>query len=94
MLVYKATQVIGIVKNDPKPWEIGGRSGITHSAKMAVVGADMGVSSITLKAKTAEELETKIKKYPLGKPADIAVTEIVPVFKAGDRRAANYELAA
>lgn len=94
MLIYKAAQVIAITKNEPKPWEMGGRSGVSHTAKMAVVGNAADVASITLKSKTAEELTAKIGKFPIGKAAEIQIVEVVPVFKSGDRKAASYELTA
>lgn len=94
MLVFKAVQVIAIVKNEPKPWEMGGRSGVSHTAKMAVVGGNADVASITLKSKTAEELTAKIGRYVVGKASEIQILEIVPVFKAGDRKAASYEFTA
>lgn len=94
MLLYKAAQVIAIVKNEPKPWEMGGRSGVTHSAKMAVIGANADVASITLKAKTAEDLDKKIGRFVVGKATEVPIQEVVPVFKSGDRKAASYELTA
>lgn len=94
MLIYKAAQVIGVVKQEPKPWKMGDRSGVTFTAKMACVGAGMDTQCIVLKAKTAEELVAKVAKYTLGKPAEVPVLELVPVFKAGDRRASGYEMVA
>lgn len=94
MLVYKAVQVIAIVKNEPKPWEMGGRSGVTHSAKMAVIGENADVASITLKSKSAEDLTAKIGRFHVGKPTEVRITDIVPVFKQGDRKAASYEFTA
>lgn len=94
MLTYKAQQVIAAVKNEPKPWEMGGRSGVSHSAKVAVLGQNAEVASITLKAKTAEDLDKKLAKYPLGKPSEIPIVEVVPVFRAGDRKPSAYELTA
>ena len=94
MLMYKAAQVVAVVKSDPKPWTMEGRTGVTHSAKMAVIGAAAGVAEITVKAKTAEELDKKLVKFVVGKPAEVAIEQVVPVFKTGDRRAASYELTA
>lgn len=94
MLMYKAAQVVAIVRNDPKPWTMEGRSGVTHSAKMAVIGQTASVAEIVIKAKTSEELEKKLAKFVVGKPADIAIEQVVPVFKSGDRRAASYEFTA
>lgn len=93
-LIYKAAQVVAIVRNDPKPWTMDGRSGVSHSAKMAVIGTGAGVAEITVKAKTAEDLDKKLSKCVIGKPADILIEQVVPVFKAGDRKAASYELTA
>lgn len=91
---FEAAQVVAIVKLEPKPWEMGGKSGVTHAAKLAAFGTSADVASITLKSKTAEELTAKIAKFPIGKPAVIPIVEIVPVFKAGERKAAGYELTA
>lgn len=94
MIVFKAAQVIGCSLNEPKDWEMNGRKGTTHSAKLAVVGPKADVASITLKAKTADDLKKKVAAFTIGKPADVEISEIIPVFKAGDRRAASYELVA
>jgi len=94
MLMYKAMQVVAVTKNEPKPWKMEGREGVNHSAKMAVIGTAADVASITLKAKTADELTAKVAKYTVGKPAEIQILDVVPVFKTGDRRAASYELTA
>lgn len=94
MLVFKAAQVIACNVQDPKEWTMNGRSGVTHSAKLAVIGPMADVASITLKAKTAEELKAKAAKYPIGKPAEVHVVDIVPVFKSGDRKASAYEYTA
>lgn len=94
MIVFKAAQVVACTKNEPKDWEMNGRKGTTHSAKLACIGPKADVASITLKAKTAEDLVKKVASYTIGKPADIEITEIIPVFKAGDRKAASYELVA
>ena len=94
MLVFKATQVIACVKEEPKPWKMEGREGVTHSAKLAVVGAAADAVTIKLKCKSADELTLKIGKYPAGKPAEIPIVEVIPTFRPGDRRAASYELVA
>lgn len=94
MLTYKAAQVVACAKNEPKPWEFQGKSGVSHSAKLACLGTDGGAVSITLKAKTDEELSKKIAKLPVGKPAEIPVTEVVPVFRQGERKPSGYELVA
>lgn len=94
MLVYKAQQVVACVKEEPKPWKMEGREGVTHSAKLAVIGVNAEAASIRLKAKSADELAAKVAKYTVGKPAEIAVVEVIPVFRSGDRRAASYELVA
>jgi len=92
MIVFKAAQVVGCSRLDPKDWEMEGRKGTTHSAKLAVVGPNADVATIVLKAKTADELNKKVGQYTIGKPADVAITQIIPVFKAGDKKAASYEL--
>ena len=94
MLMYKAVQVVAVTKLEPKAWKMDGREGTTHTAKMAVIGGAADVASITLKAKTADELNAKVAKYTVGKPAEIQIVDVVPVFKTGDRRAASYELTA
>lgn len=94
MLVYKAAQVVACVKEDPKPWEMNGRKGVSHTAKLAVVSASGDVASIKLKSDSAEKLTEKVAKFTIGKPADIAIKEIVPVFKTGDRKPSGYEFAA
>lgn len=95
MLVFKAAQVVVVARQEPKPWEFGGKAGISHSAKMAVIGMMASAENIVLKAKTAEELEKKIAMYPAnGKPVDIVVREITPVFKQGERKPSGYEFTA
>jgi hypothetical protein len=91
MLQYNAAQVIACGSKDMKPWNINGKTGETHTAKLAVVSASGEATSIRLKAKTEKELTEKIAKYTVGKPAVIPITEVVPVFRAGDRKAADYE---
>lgn len=93
-LVYDAAQVIGVVKLEPKDWDFGGKKGTTHAAKMAAYSASGDVANITLKAKTADELTKKVAQFTIGKPAKIAIREIIPVFKAGDRKPSGYEFAA
>ena len=94
MIVFKAAQVVAATLNEPKDWEMNGRKGTTHSAKLACIGPKADVASITLKAPTAEALKAKVASYTIGKPADVEIKEIIPVFKAGDRKAASYELVA
>lgn len=94
MLVFKAQSVIAATQEEPKEWSMNGRSGTTHSARLAVVGPKANVAEIRLKAKTADELKAKVAKYTIGKPAEIEIHEIVPVFRSGDRRAASYEMTA
>lgn len=91
MLVYKAAQVIACTRLEPKTWSMNGQNGTTHSAKMAVLGVDGTAENITLKAKTAEELNAKVAKYTLGKPGDVPIREVVPVFRSGDRKPSSYE---
>ena len=93
-LVYDAAQVVACVKEEPKDWEMNGKKGTTHSAKLAVVSASGDVASIKLKAKTAEDLTKKVAQFTLGKPAKIGIKEIIPVFRAGDRKPSGYEFAA
>jgi len=94
MLVFKAAQVVSSHKNEPKPWKMEGREGVNHTANLACFGERGDVASIKLKAKSAEELDAKLKRYPIGKPAEVQILEIVPIFKAGDRKAAAYEYTA
>jgi hypothetical protein len=94
MIVFKAAQVVACVLNEPKEWEMGGRKGTSHTAKLACIGPKADVASITLKATSADLLLAKIDAFTIGKPADIEIKEIIPVFKSGDRRAASYELVA
>lgn len=94
MLVYKASQVVACVKEEPKSWTFQGREGVVHSAKLSVLGTDGGVASIRLKGKTAEELAAKISRVPIGKSAEIPILEVIPVFRSGDRKASGYEFAA
>lgn len=91
MIVYKAVQVLKSVVNDPKPWEMEGRKGVTHSAKLAVFGELGDADTITLKAKSEDELKAQLAKYPVGKPAEIRIITFTPVFKQGDRRPAGYD---
>jgi hypothetical protein len=91
MLQYKALQVIAAVVLEPKDWEMGDRKGTTHAAKLAVLGKAGDVASITIKAKTADELKAKLALYPAGKAAEVPIVGVVPVFKAGDRKPSAYE---
>lgn len=91
MLVYKAAQVVACTKEDPKPWTMEGRTGVTHSAKLALLSTSGDVDQVRLKAKSAEELLAKVGRFSIGKPAEVVVTEVIPVFRAGDRRACSYE---
>ena len=91
MLMFKAQQVIGCTRDEPKPWTMEGRSGTTHSARLALYGSTGEVAEIKLKAKTAEELTSKVAKYTIGKPAEVPLTGVVPVFRAGDKRPSGYE---
>jgi hypothetical protein len=93
-LVYDAAQVVACVKQEPKDWQMGDRKGTSHNAKLAVVSASGEVASITLKAKTADDLTKKVAQFTIGKPAKIPIKEIVPVFKTGDRKPSGYEFAA
>lgn len=94
MLVYEAAQVIGAQKQEPKPWEMNGRSGVSHTAKLAVVSSTMEAVTITLKAKSEEELTKKVAAFTPGKPAKIQIKEITPVFRQGDRKPTGYEFTA
>lgn len=93
-LIYDAAQVVACVKLDPKDWAMGDRRGTSHRAKLAVVSATGDVASITLKSDTADNLVKKVNLYTLGKPAKVAIKEIVPVFKQGDRKPSGYEFTA
>ena len=93
-LIYDAAQVVACVKLEPKDWEMAGRKGTSHNAKLAVVSASGDVASITLKSKSADELTKKVAQFTIGKPARIPIKEIVPVFKTGDRKPSGYEFAA
>lgn len=94
MLCYKAAQVIVVTKNDPKDWKMeDGRSGVSHTGIVAVLGEDMKVQNLKIKGKTAEELNEKIAALTLGKPFHFSVTNIESVFKNGDdgKRQVGYE---
>jgi len=91
MLVYKAAQVVAIVKEEPKPWKMNDREGVTHSAKVACIGAAADAESIKIKAKSGPELDAKLAKYPVGKPAEIPVLEIIPLTRAGQDKPSSYE---
>jgi hypothetical protein len=82
---------VACVKEEPKPWEFNGKTGVVHAAKLACVSASGEVASIKLKAKTADELTAKMARFTLGKPAEVQVTEIVPVYRQGDRKPSGYE---
>ena len=92
MLCYKAAQVIACTKIDPKPWTFDGKSGVTHSAKLACLGSTGDVAVVLLKSKTAEELVAKVGKYSIGKPADVPISQVIPIFKAGEKKPSDYEL--
>jgi len=92
MLVYDATQVIQATKQPPKDWEMNGRKGTIHSAKLALLSASGDVETVVLKAKTEEELVKKLAVYTPGKPAKVPVRELIPVYKAGDRKPSGYEM--
>jgi len=94
MLVYKAQLVVSATMEEPKDWAMNGRTGTTHAARLAVVGQKSDTANIRLKAKSAEELKSKVAKYTVGKPAEIEINEIIPVFRSGDRKAATYEYSA
>jgi hypothetical protein len=90
-IVVKAQQVVACVMEEPKPWEMGGKAGVVHSARLACVDSAGEVASIKLKAKSEAELKQKMAAYTIGKPADIRVKEIIPVFRSGDRKPTDYE---
>jgi hypothetical protein len=91
MLCFKATQVLAVNINEPKPWEMGGKSGVSHSAKLAAIGPKGDLASITLKTKTADELKAKMALYVIGKPAEIPLEQVLPIFKSGERKPSAYE---
>lgn len=91
MLVYKAQQVIAATREDPKDWNFNGKTGTTHSARLACLGSDGNVATIKLKAKTEKELNEKVSRYTLGKAGEVPIHEIVPVFRQGDRKPSAYE---
>lgn len=94
MIIFKAISIIGIVINEPKEWDYLGKKGISYTACVAVIGPRANVAAITIKAKNSDELKKKISLYTVGKPAEIEITDIVPVFKTGEKRAASYEMCA
>lgn len=94
MLAYKALQVIAATREEPKDWEMNGRKGTTHAATICVLGHAGKADNIKIKAKTADELNVKVDALTIGKPYDFPILEVVPVFKAGDRRPSSYELVA
>lgn len=99
MLMYKAMQVVACVAQEPKPWSLKGKdgkdlSGVNHSAKLAVFGADASATSILLKAKTDEELRRKMAKYTIGKPAEIPILGIMPIYHQGEHKPSGYEYTA
>jgi hypothetical protein len=59
-----------------------------------VLSVSGAVAEIRVKAKTAEELKTKLSRYPIGKPGEVVITSVVPVFKVGDRKPSAYEFTA
>ena len=93
-LMYKAAQVVACVREEPKPWEMNGRKGVSHTAKLAVVSASGDVAAIKLKADSADKLTEKVAKFAIGKSAEIPIREIVPVFRSGDRKPSGYEFTA
>ena len=92
MLVFKAAQVIGVSLNEPKDWAMEGRTGTTHSAQLAVIGPRANVATIVLKCKTADDLKKKVASFTIGKPAEIELHNVVPVFKHGQKKASSFEL--
>jgi hypothetical protein len=94
MLVYKCQQVIAATPEEARDWEMGGKTGTTHSARLAVLSVSGSVAEIRAKAKSAEELKAKLARYPVGKPAEVVVTSVVPVFRSGDRKPSSYEFTA
>jgi hypothetical protein len=93
-LIYKAAQVVTCLREEPKAWKMEGREGVNHTALMSCIGALGGCQEIRLKAKSVEELDKKIAKYPLGKPSEIVIDQVIPTFRAGDRKASGYDLVA
>jgi len=93
MLCYKAAQVIVATKNEAKEWEMNGRKGVSHSAVIAVLGQNMRVANLRLRAASEEELHVKISRLDLGKPFEFPVLNVEPVFKMGDdgKRKSDYE---
>ena len=94
MLVFKSLQVICATRNEAKDWSMNGKSGVSHSAFVCVVGMDGKASNIKIKAASAEDLNAKIGQLTIGKPYEFPIVEIVPVFKTGERKAASYEYVA
>lgn len=93
-LVFKALQVICVTREEPKEWEMNGRKGVSHTAMVCCLGNDGKAANIKLKAAAAEELTEKISCLTIGKPYDLPVVEVVPIFKANERRPSAYELVA
>jgi len=94
MLMFKAAQVIVATLEEPKAWKMEGREGVTHAAVVCCLGHDGKASNIKIKGKSAEELNAKIGALTPGKPFDLPIIDVVPIFKQGDRRASGYELVA
>jgi hypothetical protein len=94
MLAYKALQVIAATREEPKDWEMNGKKGTTHAAMICVLGHAGKADNLKVKAKSAEELHAKLDALTLGKPYDFPIIEVVPIFKAGDRRPSAYEFVA
>jgi len=94
MLVFKAAQIIVATREEPKDWDMGGKKGTTHPATLCCLGFDGKASNIKIKAKTEDELNAKIAQLTIGKPYDLPIVEVIPVFKTGDRRASGFELVA
>jgi hypothetical protein len=68
-----------------------GKSGTVYAATVCVLGHSGKADNLKIKAKTADELNAKIDVLTLGKPYDFPILEVVPIFKAGDRRPSAYE---
>lgn len=93
MLCFKARQVIVATINESKEWAMNGRTGVSHTATVVVLGEDLRASNLKMKAADADKLKAKVAELTIGKPYEFRVTNIEPVFIMGDdgKRKADYQ---
>jgi hypothetical protein len=78
-LVYKAAQVVATTNRvENKPWSMKGDdgkdiSGVSNYVDVTVISTDGGVGVIRLKGKDQAEVNAKLAKLTIGKPAEIAI---------------------